>query len=211
MKIAVMGTGEVGSNLASKIAQLGHQVMMGSRTAEKAQSAVARMGPNAKGGTFAQAAAFGEVVFNCTHGDASIEALKLAGTENLAGKVLVDVANPLVFSEEGLSLWVVNTDSLAEQIQRAFPKAKVVKALNTMNYRIQTNPKLLKGASDVYICGNDPGAKAKTSEILGWFGWEDVVDLGDLKNARGMEALLLIWYSLSKKYGFAPMNFKVVM
>jgi 8-hydroxy-5-deazaflavin:NADPH oxidoreductase len=210
MKIGILGTGEVGVNLATKLSELGHQVMLGSRTAGKAKGLAVRMGTNASGGDFAQAAAFGEVVFNCTHGSASVDALKSAGAGNLDGKVLVDVANPLNFENGQLTLWVANTDSLAEQIQRAFPATNVVKAFNTMNYRVQTNPKALSEETDVFICGNDPAAKAKVAEILGWFGWKRVVDLGGIQSARGMEAILLIWYDLSKKYGFAPMNFKFV-
>jgi len=209
MKLAVLGTGEVGSNLASKLVELGNQVMIGSRTSKKAQDLAKRLGKGASGGTFSQAAAFGEVVFNCTHGDSSLEILKSAGV-HLDGKVLVDVANPLKFSNNKMSLTVSNTDSLGEQIQRAHPKAKVVKALNTMNYKIMTNPGILSEDTDVFICGNDSAAKAKVTEILRWFGWKRVIDLGGIDRARGMEAVLLLWLSLAQKYGFAPFNYKIV-
>lgn len=210
MKIGILGTGDVGTNLASKFAQLGHEVMLGSRSAEKAQGLVKRMGPKASGGTFADTASFGEVVFNCTAGSGSLDALRSAGAKNLNGKVLVDVSNPLNFANNQLTLTVVNTDSLGEQAQRAFPDAKVVKALNTMNFRVQTDPKIVHGESDVFICGNDARAKAKVTEILGWFGWKSVIDLGGIDRSRGMEAILLIWFSLSQKYNFAPLNFRVV-
>jgi predicted dinucleotide-binding enzyme len=210
MKIGVLGTGDVGTNLASKFAELGHEVMLGSRDAAKAKGLVKKMGRKASGGTFADAAAFGEVVFNCTNGSGSLEALKSAGAKNLNGKLLVDVANPLSFAGGQMSLTVANTDSLGEQIQRAFPRAKVVKALNTMNFRVQTNPKILHGESDAFICGNDQGAKAEVAEILGWFGWKSVIDLGGIDRARGMEAILLIWFAIAQKYNFAPLNFKIV-
>lgn len=210
MRIGILGTGDVGVNLASKLAELGHQVKIGSRTAEKAVEIATRVGPNVAGGAFPDAASFGEVVFNCTHGAASLDVLKAAGAANLSGKTLVDVANPLNFDDGGLTLFVSNTDSLAEQIQRAFPATKVVKALNTMNFRVMTNPRILTEDSDVFVCGNDPGAKATVAEILGWFGWKRIVDLGGIENARGMEAILLIWFGLSKKYNFSPLNFKVV-
>ena len=210
MKLGVLGTGDVGTNLASKLTELGHEVMLGSRSAEKAKGSVSKMGAKAHSGTFADAASFGEVVFNCTNGSGSIEALRSAGAENLTGKVLIDVANPLSFVNNQLVLTVTNTDSLGEQIQRAFPETKVVKALNTMNFRVQTNPRILHGESDVFICGNDQGAKAKVSEILGWFGWKSIIDLGGIDRARGLEAILLIWFALSQKYNFEPLNFRIV-
>ena len=210
MKLGILGTGDVGTNLASKFTELGHDVMLGSRSAEKAKGLAKTMGPRASGGTFADAASFGEVVFNCTSGSSSLDALKSAGAKNLSNKVLVDVANPLNFANNQMTLTVANTDSLGEQIQRAFPAAKVVKALNTMNYRVQTNPTIVHGDSDVFICGNDAKAKAKVTEILGWLGWKSVMDLGGIDRARGMEAILLIWFAISQKYNFQPLNFRIV-
>ncbi len=134
MKIGVLGTGMVGTTLATKLAELGHEVKMGSRRAgnEKAVEWASRAGPGASEGSFADAAAFGEVVVNATNGMGSLEALEAAGKDNLAGKVLIDVSNALDFSQ-GMppSLIMSNTDSLAEQIQREFPGARVVKSLNT--------------------------------------------------------------------------------
>src|ERR1051325_6808748 len=170
MKIAVLGTGNVGNTIATKLIQLGHEVKMGSRTAnnEKAGAWVKSMNsPKASQGTFAEAAAFGEMIFNCTSGAASLEALKTAGEKNLDGKILLDIANPLDFSK-GMppTLTVCNTDSLAEQIQRAFPGTKVVKTLNTMNCKLMVDPTLVKGEHDVFLCGNDADAKNKAVEIL---------------------------------------------
>jgi 8-hydroxy-5-deazaflavin:NADPH oxidoreductase len=200
MKIAVFGTGMVGNSIATAVAKLGHEVRMGSRTADNAKAAewVKGNGAKASQGTYADAAAFGELLFNCTHGMASLDVLNAAGAKNLAGKTLIDVANPLDFSK-GMppTLSVCNTDSLAEQIQRAFPDVKVVKALNTVNADLMVNPGLLKGDHDVFVCGNDGAAKGQVTEILkGWFGWKHVVDLGDLTAARGQEMFLIYWVRL---------------
>lgn len=216
MRIGVLGTGMVGNAIGSKLTQLGHQVLMGSRSAanEKAAAWVKTAGKNASQGTFADAAKFGEVLFNCTSGGASLDALKLAGKENLAGRVLVDVANPLDFSK-GMppSLSVCNTDSLAEQIQRAFPDAKVVKSLNTMNCYLMVNPGLIPGDHNVFVAGNDAGAKTKVNEVLGWFGWKpaQVVDLGDLTAARGLEMVLPLWLRLWSAFQHSNFNFHLTV
>ncbi len=212
MKIAVLGTGDVGANIAAKLVTLGHEVKMGSRTPEKANAWVKTQSKSASGGTFADAAAFGEVIFNCTLGSASVEALKEAGAENLGGKVLIDVSNPLDFSK-GMppSLTVSNTDSLGEQIQRAFPSVKVVKALNMVGHDLHVNPGLLKGEHDLFICGDDDAAKAKTTEILTrWFGWKSVIDLGGISASRGMEMYLPLWVTIAMRNNFTPFNIKVV-
>jgi len=215
MKIAVLGTGMVGGVIGTKLVQLGHDVKMGSRTAtnEKAAAWVHHNGPHASQGTFTEAAAFGEMVFNCTHGVASLKALDLAGADNLNNKILVDIANALDFSH-GMppSLAVCNTDSLGEQIQRAFPNTKVVKTLNTMNCSLMVQPQLVaQGDHDIFISGNDAGAKATVSEILrDWFGWKSIIDLGDITTARATEMLLPIWVTLMGKYQSPQFNFKII-
>jgi predicted dinucleotide-binding enzyme len=200
MKIAVFGTGTVGNTIATKLVKLGHEVKMGSRTANNAKAAewVKASGAKASQGTYAEAAAFGELAFNCTLGVGALEALEAAGKKNLAGKVLVDVSNPLDFSK-GMppTLAVCNTDSIGEQIQRAFPETKVVKALNTANCNLMVDPGLLKGDHDMFMSGNDAAAKGQVAEILkGWFGWKHVVDLGDISAARGQEMFLILWVRL---------------
>jgi hypothetical protein len=214
MKIGVLGTGMVGKAISTKLVQLGHGVKMGSRTSnnEKAAEWVKASGPNASQGTFADAAAFGEMLFNCTSGMASLEVLKLAGANNLSGKVLIDISNPLDFSK-GMppTLSVCNADSLGEQIQRAFPVVKVVKTLNTMNCNIMVNPSLIPGSHDVFVCGNDAGAKSKVTEILkNWFGWKSVIDLGDITSARGVEMMMPIWIRLMGVLQTPNFNFKIV-
>ena len=147
-------------------------------------------------GRFAEAAEHGEIVFNATSGQASLAALELAGAENLAGKVLIDVANALDFSHgRPPSLFVANTDSLGEQIQRAFPAARVVKALNTVDTSVMVTPGALPSPTDIFVAGDDTDAKAVVEGVLGSFAWpaEHVVDLGDLTAARGMEGYTLLW------------------
>jgi len=213
MKIAILGTGMVGHAIGKKMIELGHQVMMGSRTSdnEKAKAWSASNGANASNGTFHEAAAFGEWIFNCVSGQASLEALQLAGRENLSGKILIDLANPLDFSK-GMppTLSVCNDDSLGEVIQRQFPDAKVVKTLNTMNCELMVNPGLLKEATHIFVSGNDQEAKAKVSGLLTDFGWKQIVDLGDIITSRGTEQLLPIWIRLMVALGTPMFNFRIV-
>jgi predicted dinucleotide-binding enzyme len=214
MKLGILGTGMVGSAIGTKLVQLGHSVKMGSRTAnnEKAAAWVRAGGANASQGTFADAAAFGEILFNCTSGAGSIEALKAAGATNLKGKIVVDISNPLDFSK-GMppSLFVCNTDSLAEQLQRAFPYVRVVKTLNTVNCNVMVNPSLIPGDHDMFVCGNDAAAKTEVTKIVkDWFGWKSVVDLGDLTGARAQEMLVMIWVRLFMLSQSPNHNLKVV-
>jgi predicted dinucleotide-binding enzyme len=201
VKIGVLGTGVVGTTIAAKLRELGHDVLIGSRSA----------GEDAE--PFADAAAHGEVVFNCTGGMVSLEALGAAGAENLAGKVLVDVANPLDFSQ-GMppTLAVCNDDSIGEQIQRAFPEAKVVKALNTVNAAVMVKPDLVPGEHELFICGNDEGAKSQVTELLESFGWpsERILDLGDIGAARGTEMYLPLWLRLMGATGGPNFNIRVL-
>lgn len=214
MKIAILGTGMVGSSIGSKLAKLGHEVKMGSRTPDNAKAAewVKGAGAKASQGTYAEAATFGELVFNCTAGGGSLAAIEAAGKKHLAGKILIDVANTLDFSR-GMppSLSVCNTDSLGEQIQRALPETKVVKALNTINCNLMVDASLVKGEHDVFMCGNDAGAKGKVAELLkGSFGWKNVVDLGDIAAARGLEMYLPLWLRLFATVGSPNFNIHVV-
>lgn len=216
MKIAVFGTGGVGQALSRKLVEVGHDVMMGSRSAENEKSAafVAEAGDKASAGTFADALAFAEqLVFNCTSGLAAVEVVKAAGVDGYEGKILVDVSNPLDFSE-GFppKLSVMNTDSLAEQIQKAVPKAKVVKALNTVANDLMVNPgQLADGEHDLFLCGDDDDAKAVVTEVLKRdFGWKHVLDLGALENARGTEAWLLLWTRLYRATGTGIFNVHIV-
>jgi len=215
MKIAVFGTGMVGETIASKLVQLGHEVMMGSRTAtnEKAGAWVKKAGKGAWQGTFAEAAGHGEIAFNCTAGLASVEALQAAGAGNLKGKVLLDIANPLDFSKGMPPRVLVNPDdSLGEQIQRALPETKVVKTLNTVNCYMMVDPGRVASADHtMFMAGNDAGAKGRVAEILrGWFGWKHVLDLGDISASRGLEAYLALWVRMWGALQVPDFNVKVV-
>jgi predicted dinucleotide-binding enzyme len=201
VKIGVLGTGVVGTTIAAKLRELGHDVQIGSRSA--GEDAV----------PFAEAAAHGELVFNCTAGTASLEALAAAGEENLSGKILVDVANPLDFSQ-GMPprLSVCNDDSLGEQIQRALPEAKVVKTLHTVNASVMVDPGSVPAEHDLFICGNDDEAKAQVSSaILQSFGWpaERIHDLGDITAARATEMYLPLWLKLMGAVGSPMFNIRV--
>lgn len=215
MRIGVLGTGMVGTTIATKLVELGHDVLMGSRTAnnEAAAEWAAGAGSQAGQGTFADAAAHGELVFNCTAGAGTLEALGMAGAQNLADKTVIDVANPLDFSQ-GMppSLVVSNTDSLGEQIQRAFPDARVVKALNMVKHEVMVEPSKVPGEHDLFICGNDDNAKAEVAAVLRSFGWPaaSIHDLGDLSAARGMEAYLLLWLRFWGAFGTGHLNIRVV-
>lgn len=213
MKIAVLGTGMVGETIGTKLIELGHEVMMGSRTKdnEKAMKWKSANGPSASNGTFFNAASFAEIIFNCTSGQVSLEALQLAGRENLSGKILVDIANPLDFSK-GMppTLSICNSDSLGEVLQRQFPDVKVVKTLNTLNCQLMVNPGLLAEKTDIFVSGNDAEAKNVVKKLLADFGWKEVIDLGDISTARGTEQLLPIWIRLMSTLGTPMFNFRIV-
>ncbi len=216
MKIAVFGTGNVGDTIGSKLIEAGHAVMMGSRTAdnEKAKAFVDKHIGKATAGTFADAAAWGEIIFNCTAGVGSLEALKMAGENRLDGKIIVDIANPLDFSK-GMppSLAVCNTNSLGEEIQNAFPQTKVVKALNTMWCGLMVNPAMINGGDhSTFVCGNDTVAKEVVKAILKSFGWAEnnILDLGDITKARGTEMYLPLWLSIYGATNNGAFNIKIV-
>ncbi len=213
MKFGVFGTGMVGETIASKLIALEHDVTMGSRSAhnEKAVAWAKGASPRASYGTFADAAASAEVLFNCTHGEAALEVLNAAGAANLKGKVLVDVSNPLDFSKGAPpTLFVGNDDSLGERIQRAFPDVRVVKTLNTVNCLVMVDPTRVPGEHTMFLCGNDAAAKSTVSDVLRTFGWRDLIDLGDISNARATEALLPIWIRLWGVLKTGDFNLKVV-
>jgi predicted dinucleotide-binding enzyme len=200
MRIGVLGTGTVGRTIAGKLAELGHDVRVGSRS--EGDGAV----------VFADAAAHGEVVFNCTSGAAGLDALALAGEENLAGKLLIDVTNPLDFSSGGPALFTDTTDSLGERIQRAFPAARVVKSLNTVTASVMVDPGSVPGDHVIFVCGDDAAAKDEARALLGEIGWpaERVVDLGDITAARAAEGYVMLWVRLMGALGSPIFNITLV-
>lgn len=225
MNIGILGTGMVGRALAGKLTELGHSVCLGTRDPAEtlARSGPDRMGqppvgewlkqhPTIKLGTYAESAAHGVVLVNATNGAGSLDALRLAGADHLAGKVLLDISNPLDFSR-GMppTLFVKDTDSLAEQIQRAFPETQVVKTLNTLTAALMVNPGQLAGGDhSVFLSGDDANAKAVVADLLRSFGWRDIIDLGGLATARGAEMVLPAWLSLMGALRTPFFNLKVV-
>lgn len=224
MQIAVLGTGMVGQAVAARLHELGHSVVVGTRDPA---ATLARTEPDGMGNppysawqqahpgislaSFADASRDAEVVVNASSGAATLDVLRLAGAANLAGKVLVDIANPLDFSA-GFppTLFVKDTDSLGEQVQREFPEARVVKTLNTLTASLMVHPKSLGEPSSVFVSGNDADAKTLVTELLTEMGHEDVIDLGDISTARGTEMLLPVWLRLMGALGTAAFNFRIV-
>jgi 8-hydroxy-5-deazaflavin:NADPH oxidoreductase len=214
-RFGVLGTGTVGTTIATKLVELGHEVRMGSRESggKRASAWAAEAGERASEGDFAAAAEFGETVVNATAGTASLAALEQAGIANLSGKVLIDIANPLDPSGDGLpTLAFANDTSLAEEIQAALPDTRVVKTLNTVNASIMVDPGSLPEPTDVFVSGNDEQAKAEVAALLAEFGWERdrVRDLGDVSTARGPEMYMAIWLRLWRATGTAAMNIRIV-
>lgn len=222
MRIGILGSGVVGQTIGAKLAERGEDVVLGTRSPRDVGAkrglggALADwldlVGARGRLGTFADAAEHGEIVINATSGAGSLAALQMAGAKALEGKILIDIANPLDFSQ-GMppSLTICNTDSLGEQIQKAFPGAKVVKTLNTTTALIMVDPAQVAGGDhDVFVSGNDAEAKARVSDLLKrWFGWRNVIDLGDITTARGAEMLLPIWVRLWGALGTPMFNFKI--
>jgi len=213
MDIGILGTGDVGKQLGRGLVKAGHRVRLGSRTAEHEGAAawVAEVGQAGSHGTFADAAAFGEIVLNCLPGQHALAGLAAAGSENLSDKVLIDVSNPLDFSQGFPPRLFTHDESLAEQIQAALPDTRVVKALNTVANDLMIEPGLLAQATDLPICGDDEGARRVVAELLrDSLGWERIVDLGPLSNARGTEAWLLLWTRLMGTLGTHRFNLRIV-
>ena len=214
MNIGVLGTGMVGQAIATKLVQVGHEVTMGSRTGgnERATEWVDAVGPRGHQGTFADATEFGELIFSCIAGVHTLEALEASRRRNLEGKVVIDVANPLDFSQ-GMppTLSVCNTDSLGEQIQRVFPECRVVKALNTMNCTVMVDPLSLPGDHTAFVCGSYDEAKQDAINLLESFGWPRprIVDLGDIAASRGMEMYVTLWLRLYGAVGGPQFNIAV--
>ncbi len=203
MKIAVLGTGAVGTTIAARLIELGHQVMIGSRskTNEKAIEFVNKFDTNVSNGTFEEAANFGEIIFNCIRGEFSIAALQSTGN-GINNKILIDISNPIDTSK-GAPLSLIpelsNTNSLGEEIQKSFPNTKVVKTLNTMWSTLMMIPSMLQdGDHTNFICGNDEDAKNKVKNLLYEIGWKEsaILDLGDISASRGTESLVLLWLKI---------------
>jgi predicted dinucleotide-binding enzyme len=222
VKIAVIGTGMVGQAMAGRLDQLGHEVTVGTRdvaaslgrldaTGGAAFGSWAQAHPGVRVARLAEAAVGAEVVVNATSGLVSLEALREVGGAALAGTVLMDLSNPLDFSQ-GFppTLFVKDTDSLGEQIQAAFPEARVVKTLNTLTAELMVRPEQLAGGHTVFVCGNEAAAKGLVTDLLRSMGHTDVIDLGDITSSRGTEMYLPLWLRMMQSLGTGVFNVKVV-
>jgi predicted dinucleotide-binding enzyme len=212
MKIGVLGTGDVGRALGNAFLALGHEVKMGSRAAggQKAVAWARAAGPKASQGTFADAARFGELIVLATLGAAAEAALGAAGLANFDGKIVIDTTNPL---EVGRGfppkMFVGHTDSLGERIQRLVPGAQVVKAFNTVGNAHMFKPQFPGGPPDMFVCGNDEGAKAEVAALLHEFGW-GVVDIGGIEGSRHLEPMCLVWVLYGARTGTWNHAFKLL-
>lgn len=217
MNIGILGSGQVGETIGTALANKGHKVKIGSRTAVNSVAAawVQKTGENASQGTFAEAASFGDIVFLCLNGEHAKSAVDLAGPGSFEGKVVIDVTNPLDFSKgmpPSLIPSLSNTTSLGEQIQAQLPGAKVVKALNTITAKLMVDASLVNGGdSSLMICGNDADAKERVKEFLrNEFGWKSFIDLGDITASRNTEAYVPLWVKLWQATGSPMFNIKIV-
>lgn len=212
MRISVFGSGMVGNALATKLVKLGHEVMMGSRDVANEKAVAWASANGARNGDYAQAATFGELVIFAVPGGAVVETAQRAGPDALAGKVVIDVSNPLDMSRgfpPSLLPELSNTTSAAEALQAALPGAHVVKALNTMNCQVMVDPARVPGRHDVFLCGDDAAAKAQVQSLLQSFGWAAPIDLGPLSAARGLEGLMPFWLRLFGALGTADFNYSI--
>lgn len=216
MHIGILGTGQVGRTLATGFLAAGHRVTLGSRTRDNAAAHewaaahAAAHGDGAAAGDFADAAR-ADLLLLAVPGAAAHAALAAAGPA-ADGKIVIDLTNPLDFSQ-GFPprLTHVNDSSLAESLQAAFPSLRLVKALNTVSSELMVAPGLLPEETDLPICGEDPAAKEAVRALLAEsFGWRRFVDLGGIANARGTEAWLLLWTRLYGALGTARFNLRLV-
>lgn len=214
MKYGILGTGDVAHTVGSKLIALGHEVMLGARSAdnEKAIQWADSNGVHAMHGRFADATRFGERMFLCVHGIHSIEVLEAAGEENLAGKILIDQTNPYLYEDGHISLdprWS-GTTCLGEEIQKLLPRTKVIKTLNYLSCRLMTAPQQLPELVTGFYCGNDTEAKATVADLLKDFGWQDTIDLGDISMSRYTEMLGAFWPAVYGQFGHMNWGFKLV-
>lgn len=219
----VLGTGTVGQTLAGKLAALGHEVRMGTRDVAASQartdagwgaeplSTWLEANPSVELATFHDAMAASDILINATSGSVSVDVLALGDPADLDGKILIDIGNPLDFSGGDLDLTVGITDSLGETLQRTYPSLRVVKTLNTVTSAVMVDPASLGGGDHtMFVAGNHDAAKATVTQMLHSFGWRDVVDLGDISGARGMEAMLILWLRSRMTLNNAMFNVKLV-
>jgi predicted dinucleotide-binding enzyme len=205
----------VGNTIGNKLIQLGYEVKMGSRTAnnEKALTWVKSNGSTASNGTFADAVLFGDIIFNCTKGEHTLEVVEMAGVENFTSKIIIDVSNPLDFSKGFPPVLIpslTNINSLGEEIQKLLPGAKVVKTLNIVNCEVMVDANRCGGEATMFLAGNDSEAKEDVATLLNQFGWNDIIDLGGITHARSTEMMFPIWLSTYNATKNGYIGFKIL-
>lgn len=213
-RVGVVGSGEVGRRLAAGFSSRGHDVMIGSRDPSKPELREWLSGDGAgiEAGTFAQAAAHGELLVLAVLGAAAEAAITDAGPENFSGKVVIDAMNPLDFSG-GFppKLSITGEDSLGERVQRALPAAKVVKAFNTIGNPYFVDPSFSEGQPTMLIAGDDEDAKRTVGDVLADFGWPDPVDIGGIEGSRELEAICIAWVKIGGRRGSWDHGFKLLV
>lgn len=212
MKIGIIGSGVVGQTLGIGFLKNGHQVKIGTREPGKLKEwREKNKTDNASVGNFKDAAEFGELIVLCTLWTGTKNAVELSGMENFKGKILIDVTNPLDFSEGMPPKLGVNVGhSGGEQIQSWLPNTKVVKAFNIINAYTMINPNLEEGKPDLFICGNDADAKKKVTDIAKEFNWESIIDIGGIKESFLLEALTILWVNYGFKHNQWTHAFKLL-
>ena len=194
--VAILGNGTVGIALARGFAELDYQVVFGTRNvnSEKTRTALATV-PGARAGSPAQAAAAGSIAVLALPWTGLETAVRAAGPDNLAGKLVIDPSNPLDFSGGAPRLVVGHTDSAGEFVQRLLPHSQVVKAFNIITAAHMVHPRLPDGIPDLLIAGNDAQAKARVAELAEGFGWRTPIDMGPISASRLLEPLAMLWIS----------------
>ncbi len=205
MKVAVLGTGMVGNGHAERLRSLGHDVTMGTRNPASAEAP-----DGVEVTSYREALRDADLVVNAVNGAVAVEVLQ-GLADALAGRIVIDVTNPLDFSSGHLELFVCNTDSLAEQIQRAVPDAHVVKTCNTVNVTVQVDPASVGGGDHaIFVAGDNRAAKAEVTDLLREYGWETILDVGDLTGARALEMMMPVWLRLSDALGTYRFGYRLV-
>lgn len=209
MKVGIIGSGDVGKKLGDSFVDLGHSVKIGTRDATKLAEWASKHGNRASAGSFADAAAFGDIIVVATSWAGTASALDMANPKNMAGKIVIDVTNPLDFSTMPPKLAVGNTDSAGETVQRLLSEARVVKAFNIVGNPHMYKPNFSEGRPTMFICGNDDSAKKMVTDLLTSFGWESI-DIGGIEGSRLLEPLAMLWITYYFRTGTGNHAFKLL-
>jgi predicted dinucleotide-binding enzyme len=214
MKIGILGSGAVGKSLAAAFADAGNEVMLGTRDpkAVKITEWLASAGKGISAGTFEDTAKYGEMIVLCPLYRAVEEVIKLAGKDNLKGKIIIDTTNPIADEPPVngvLKYTTTGRESAGEIIQNLLPDSHVVKAFNSVGSGLMYKPEFEDGQPTMFICGNNDEAKKKVSETLESFGW-DILDCGSIEASNALEGLCIIWCARGFREGQWNHAFKLL-